>query len=546
MNRILINNPLLNRMTKIIFILFYCFSFAEFFYNSNLLLASHHLISLEKLVKIDLREEIEIETLLNSGISQIADYDKTLFAKIDAKGIEKLNELKLNYTVLDSLCTGEYYFVWVLDKKVRTIIPQLVKIVFANDDFLLARVSTPDELSRLLQQRIELRKINFTPMVYNRTKRDLPQVAYDPIVQQIVNRVSEDSVLNWVGRLVSFQTRYSTTDSARACADYIKERFASYGLDSVYLQELSSAYAPNVIGIKRGQIYPESIYTVVCGHFDCISSSPNTFAPGADDNGSGASGVIEAARVTQDYNFNYPIRFIAFSGEEQGLIGSNYYANQARSRGDSILGVINIDMIAYAIPNRDSASIIGKPENPNCTPLVDFFLACADTYTQLKTQRQIIDRPRSDHASFNQFGYLAIHCRENLNVANPYYHTTGDTIGGGFNSLNLCTEVIKAAVATIASLAQPINVGISEGKMNEAILQIMPNPNSKICQFQLPKTNQRIKIKIYDIAGKIKALLEVPRNTQIFILNLNEFASGVYWVELIINQAKFKSKIVVR
>jgi len=521
--------------------MFVYFSLVTFLYSFNPITASHPTLGQEKLVKIV--SKIELETLLNLGISQIADYDKNIFAKVNKQDIEKLDELQLNYTVLDSLCTGEYYFAWLTEAESAL---GLDKVIFVNQDFFIIRVSTPAELNRLLQERVELRKINFTPSVYNRAKIALPPVVYDPTIQAIVDRVSADSVFGLVRRLVSFQTRYSTTDSARACANYIKEKLEGYGLDSVYWQEFSPTYAPNVIGIKRGQIYPESIYTVICGHFDCTSGSPYTFAPGADDNGSGASSVLEAARVMQDYNFNYSIRFIAFCGEEQGLIGSNYYASQARNRGDSIIGVINVDMVAYSLPNRDSASIIGKPENPNCAPLVDYFIACADTYTQLKTQRQIIDRPRSDHASFNQYGYPAIHCRENLNVNNPHYHTIGDTIGGGFNSLDFCTEVIKASVATVASLAQPISIGITEEKMNKANFLVIPNPTYRIGQFRLPKTNEKIKIKIYDIAGKIKIVFDVLENTERFDIDLSRLNSGVYFVELIMAKIRYKNKIVIR
>ena len=72
-----------------------------------------------------------------------------------------------------------------------------------------------------------------------------------------------------------------------------------------------------------------------------------TTAPGADDNASGTAAVIEAARIFSQYDFPFTIIYALWDEEEQGLIGSEYYATQAANAGDSILGVINLDMIGY-------------------------------------------------------------------------------------------------------------------------------------------------------------------------------------------------------
>ena len=62
---------------------------------------------------------------------------------------------------------------------------------------------------------------------------------------------------------------------------------------------------------------------------------------------SGTAGVLEAARLLSRYAFDYTIEYIFFDAEEAGLIGSKDYARNARARGDSILGVFNLDMIAW-------------------------------------------------------------------------------------------------------------------------------------------------------------------------------------------------------
>jgi len=69
--------------------------------------------------------------------------------------------------------------------------------------------------------------------------------------------------------------------------------------------------------------------------------------PGADDNASGISGVLETARLLSNFNMDYTIKFIAFDEEEDGLVGSLAYADSAFASCDSILGVLNLDMIGY-------------------------------------------------------------------------------------------------------------------------------------------------------------------------------------------------------
>ena len=501
----------------------------------------------EMFIKIDIKNKSDIDNLCRKGVNIISDFDNFVLARSDKNSIEFLKKSGLNYIVLDEIIVNRsYYYVWPLDNKAERAVSLYSKILLKRGDFFIIRFDDSTKLKQLMQFRIELARISINPMQINTKITEFPIVNHNPTVQEIVNRVNSDSVLGFVWRLSNFQTRYSSTDSCQAAADYIKYQFETYGLDSVYFQEFDSTYAPNVIGIKQGKLYPDSIYTVLCGHYDCTSQNPFNFAPGADDNGSGATSVLEAVRVMQGYNCEKSLRFIAFCGEEQGLIGSNYYASQALNRGDSILGVINVDMVAYSLPNRDSASIIGKPSNPNCAPLVDYFITCADTYTLLKTQRQIIDRPRSDHASFNQYGFTAIHCRENLNINNPYYHTTGDSIGGGFNALNLCTDVIKAAVATVTSLAVPVGTGIMEAKASQTAFRVTPNPSSKIIKVEFIPSNNRSEIKIFDITGRVKKRLITNRNLGSVHIDVSELKSGIYFIELKNSGNRLNNKLIIR
>ena len=69
----------------------------------------------------------------------------------------------------------------------------------------------------------------------------------------------------------------------------------------------------NALCILTGYTENDEIY-VVCAHFDSVSG-----APGADDDGSGVAAFLACAYLMSQYEFNHTIRFVGFSGEEQGL-----------------------------------------------------------------------------------------------------------------------------------------------------------------------------------------------------------------------------------
>jgi len=387
----------------------------------------------------------------------------------------------------------------------------------------------------------------------------LPDVHFNFAVQEMVDLVDADTILGNVQRLQDYGTRYSTHDSCFAAAGYIFDKFVAYGCDSVFLQYHESGFAPNVIGVRHGQVHPDSIYTVICGHFDATSYLAPAVAPGADDNASGVTAVIEAARVMSNYEFEYSIRYIAFSGEEQGLYGSEHYAQLARNQGDSILGVINGDMIAYADIQPESLEVFAKTYNPPCEPFADFFIAAADTYTTLLTnKRMTTTMVYSDHAPFWDQGYLALCNIEDFWVENPYYHTPGDTIGAGYNDNDFCAEVTKAEIAALALLAVPYGTGIEEFEESgaeSALLTVSPTigKNHFVISFAARFTD-RVNLTIHDVTGQAVRNIHVPpsdTSNQPSVVwdgtdnTGRKLPGGVYFVQVSGNRAAGKTKLVL-
>jgi len=277
--------------------------------------------------------------------------------------------------------------------------------------------------------------------------RSYPRCAdADTFIQRLTNRVSPDSLRKQIQRLQDFRTRFSLAESCRAAEQYVFDYFTALGLDSVQLDtyDWHGVTLRNVVGTRVGRRSPGQI-AVICGHMDATSEDPYNSAPGAEDNASGTAMALEAARIMAGEEFDATVKFIAFTGEEQGLLGSFHYAEAMRGRNADITGALNFDMIAWpgnafgVAINCDEASYqLGRFEG-----------RMAELYTTLD-HVVLISGYGSDQLSFQAYGYQATAGAEYGDFY-PWYHTTADTIG--YLSMPLAAEVAKMGIAGLAMLA---------------------------------------------------------------------------------------------
>ncbi len=281
--------------------------------------------------------------------------------------------------------------------------------------------------------------------------------AQDPFIESIVSLVSSSDLAAHVQSLQDFQTRYASTTNCESAGEALFSSCTALGLDDVHFEPFTfsgSYMSRNVVAEKTGETYPKEVY-IICSHYDSTSPSRLTLAPGADDNASGTAAVLEAAGVLAPYSFDFTVRFISFSAEEWGLWGSRAYAAAARAAGDHILGVINLDMIAYADAMPEDLQII---VNQDSTWLADLFLAAGSHYGVVGGTKTVDPSfVYSDHAPFWDNGYPALLAIEDEPLTNPYYHRTTDTL----DKLNLdfFTSATRTSIGLLAELAQPIKTG---------------------------------------------------------------------------------------
>ncbi len=289
----------------------------------------------------------------------------------------------------------------------------------------------------------------------------LPQ---SPVVQQIINSVNQDSVIKFVrelsgnistiinGTSQTILSRHKLQPGNALAETYIKQKLQNYGMTTT-IQSFSTT-GKNVLGVQTGTEFPNKKF-IICAHYDDMPSG--TTAPGADDNASGTAAVIEAARIFSQYSFPFTIVYALWDEEEQGLIGSDYYATQASNAGDSILGVINLDMIAYD-GNNDGNADVHTSSVANTSALKDKMLEINLVYGINLDLDVVPAQPYSDHQSFLDHGYGAILLIEDDNDFHPQYHTVNDNLS--YYNQPYYLKMSKLALGTLAELSLNLNLDI--------------------------------------------------------------------------------------
>jgi hypothetical protein len=194
-------------------------------------------------------------------------------------------------------------------------------------------------------------------------------IVRDPSIEQMVKDISPDSLRSYIQTMVNFGTRNTLstqTEKKRgigAARLYVLSKFNEFAaksngrltaiIDTTTLQPDkrrvdTTLLLGNVVATLKGSDTLDDRIFIISGHLDNMRTSVmdrNNDAPGANDDASGVAAVLECARIMSKQNFSATIIFMAVSGEEQGLLGSNYMATKARKNNVNIEAVLNNDIM---------------------------------------------------------------------------------------------------------------------------------------------------------------------------------------------------------
>jgi hypothetical protein len=374
----------------------------------------------------------------------------------------------------------------------------------------------------------------------------VPKPPVDPEIQKMLREISAKNIEASIRKLASFGTRNTLSEQNNptrgigAARDWIFAEFERINRDcgrcmtveKQAFEQPKAARIPeptmltNVLATLKGTSDPDRVY-IVSGHYDSMCSSPTDGecdAPGANDDASGTAAVIELARVMSKRKFDATIIFMTVAGEEQGLLGAAYFAEQAKQKAMNIEAMFTNDIIggvttlknskhrnrlrvfAEGVPSNENEreaatrrSVGGENDSP-ARQLGRYVKESADRYLKDFKVWVIYRRDRfgrgGDHIPFLERGYAAVrftepdedytHQHQNVRTENGVFY--GDT--PEFVDFEYAANATRVNLITVASIAnapaKPKNVGIVTGRLtNDTELKWDANKDADIAGYEI-------------------------------------------------------------
>ena len=193
---------------------------------------------------------------------------------------------------------------------------------------------------------------------------------------------------------------------------------------NLYVRTQTNQTSQNVIAVKKPENVENPDIVYITAHFDSVA-----FSPGANDDASGTSVVLEMARLLKDLPSDKEFRFIAFGAEEIGLVGSNYYVSQLSSE-EIHRSIANFQFEMLAAKHEASSYMAINTVDGQPNAVWNHVNSVFDKLQLNKEELILFRRGSSDHVPFHNAGIMAT-CF-NMGTANgglePEYHTPFDSI----------------------------------------------------------------------------------------------------------------------
>jgi Zn-dependent M28 family amino/carboxypeptidase len=358
----------------------------------------------------------------------------------------------------------------------------------------------------------------------------------------IVSNVSQTNITNDLTSFENFGVKEVGTQNLTNAQNWITSRYTDLGYTNIVLQPFtySSGTSNNIIITKTGTTYPNT-YLIIDGHYDTING------PGTNDNGSGTVLIMELARLLADVPTEYSIKFIHFSGEEEGLIGSNYYVdNTVIPQNLDIKLVFNLDEVGGVNGMVNNSIVCERDQNSTPTTnnaassiATNQLATCIELYSNLNTE--ISYAYASDYMPFEDNNEIITGLYESNET--PYAHGPNDVLAN--MDPTYLYEVTKGSLGAALFFAEvDFNVISTESYTLDASLSMYPNPVRQNLNIHLNLTDQEFAtFRLIDILGKevLQKTLKTPYS-KIDISNLNK---GIYLAVFEVGQNRTTKKLVI-
>jgi hypothetical protein len=280
----------------------------------------------------------------------------------------------------------------------------------------------------------------------------------DQKINQILSLITPDLILEYLTTLVGYGPRMDGTYGCEIAGRYIHDQLTTMGLQTRYQNwsHWGSYYyhhfytGQNIEGTLAGSDPADDSTLIFNAHYDSVAASP-----GANDDGSGTVAVLAAAYALSHFTFQRTIKFVAFSGEEIRLLGSQAYAKEAYDRNDQILLEINADMIGRDIGSNSLRITTTEDAGwaADAFQMIDQNYSIGLTLKRGNITRENHKLSGSDYAPFLYYGWESLCCWQV--DPDPNFHTERDNLSNvNLSYLVNTTRIIAGALAYLADLPE--------------------------------------------------------------------------------------------
>ncbi len=349
----------------------------------------------------------------------------------------------------------------------------------------------------------------------------------DPFIQTEVDNVSFDTLYSTLQTLENLGIKQIGTDALENTAQWLINTYQGFGYTDIQLDSFNYTghETYNIVVTKQGYLYPDT-YLIIDGHYDTRTG------PGVNDNGSGIAIILEIARLLQNVETAWSVKFINFSCEENGLVGSTHYVNNVViPQNLDIKLVFNIDEVGGVAGLVNDKIVCERDEssptynNAASWAFTDTLANLTELYSNLMST--ISFAYGSDYVPFQINGEIITGLFE-YNYS-PYHHTLNDSLVN--LDMDYVYEIAKLSVAAGFYFSGAVNPLSASFDLNSGEALVYPNPFNDQLWIRGQAPCPKYRLILTDTKGSIQRDVKFSGNNQ--PISTGKLSPGlyIYWLE---------------
>ena len=369
-----------------------------------------------------------------------------------------------------------------------------------------------------------------------------------PYYATVANQCSQSNITTNLTEYEALGLKRRGTLQLQNTLDWLKNKYTTFGYGASQMQEYSYTYSGSVAVCKNlevtkiGTLYPTT-FIIICGHYDSIGGT------GTNDNGSGLVTILEVARLLKDIPTEYSIKFINFSGEEDGLKGSQNYVSSvvnATNPKMNIRLVFNLDEVGgVAGLSNDTITCERDTSTPTTNNAVsntftNELITCVGLYSPLNTFLSYAYA--SDYMSFQSNNEIITGFFEKNETTHK--HTPTDFLVNMDTVYNY--NVAKAAIGAMmhfsgASTVLKNNIFTIENQ----IVLFNNNTENAIYLSTGSLSLPDYTFSLYNLTGELLLKQKITNPKQIESFPISALSKGIYLGIIEINGQQISKKVAI-